>query len=93
MSVEAAIQKTTQDRRRKPAGADRQGAAMTEPFIVDAHVHIGQTGVFFLGVFDPRANLSQVLLADIDDQLKRKILSDNARAVYNIKENSCYASI
>ena len=34
---------------------------------------------------DPRANLSRVLLADIDDQLKRKILSDNAHAVYKIR--------
>jgi len=38
---------------------------------------------------DPRANLSRVLLADIDDQLKRKILSDNARAVYKIRVESC----
>jgi predicted TIM-barrel fold metal-dependent hydrolase len=34
---------------------------------------------------DPRANLSRVLLADIDDQFKRKILSDNAHAVYKIR--------
>ena len=36
--------------------------------------------------FDPRTHISQVLLAEIDDQLKQKILSDNARAVYKIKE-------
>ena len=38
---------------------------------------------------DPRANLSRVLLAEIDDQFKRKILSDNARAVYKIEESTC----
>ena len=38
---------------------------------------------------DPRANLSRVLLAEIDDQLKQKILSDNACAVYKIEEKSC----
>ena len=38
---------------------------------------------------DPRANLSRVLLAGIDDPLKRKILSDNARLVYKIREESC----
>jgi uncharacterized protein len=38
---------------------------------------------------DPRANLSRVLLAEIDDKLKRKILSDNARTVYKIKEEPC----
>jgi uncharacterized protein len=38
---------------------------------------------------DPRANLSRVLLAPIDDELKRKILSDNARTVYKIKEEPC----
>ncbi len=36
--------------------------------------------------FDPRTHISQVLLAEIDNQLKQKILSDNARAVYKIKE-------
>jgi len=38
---------------------------------------------------DPRANLARVLLADIDDQLQRKILSDNAHAVYRIPVESC----
>jgi uncharacterized protein len=38
---------------------------------------------------DPRANLSRVLLADIGDEAKRKILSDNARFVYRIQEQSC----
>ena len=37
---------------------------------------------------DPRANLSRVLLADIDDRLKRKILSDNAHTVYGIQAES-----
>lgn len=32
--------------------------------------------------FDPRSHLSRVLLADIDDELKRKILVENARSVY-----------
>ena len=34
---------------------------------------------------DPRAHLSRVLLADIDEQIKRKILSDNAAYVYKIE--------
>jgi uncharacterized protein len=38
---------------------------------------------------DPRANLSRVLLAEVGDELKRKILSDNARVVYKIEERSC----
>lgn len=38
---------------------------------------------------DPRANLSRVLLADIDDRLKRKILADNAHAVYKLQVKSC----
>jgi predicted TIM-barrel fold metal-dependent hydrolase len=33
---------------------------------------------------DPRANLSRVLLADVDLAVKRKILRDNARTVYRI---------
>ena len=39
--------------------------------------------------FDPRTHISQVLLSDIDDQTKQMILSDNARAVYKIKELPC----
>jgi uncharacterized protein len=38
---------------------------------------------------DPRANLTRVLLAEVDDNLKSMILSENALAVYKIKEKSC----
>jgi uncharacterized protein len=38
---------------------------------------------------DPRANLSRVLLAEIDEDVKQKILCDNARAVYKIEEKPC----
>lgn len=34
---------------------------------------------------DPRAHLSRVLLADIDEQIKKKILLDNAAQVYKIE--------
>jgi len=34
---------------------------------------------------DPAANLSRVLLADLDDRVKRKILVENALAVYRIR--------
>ncbi|MFH1616416.1 MAG: amidohydrolase family protein [Planctomycetota bacterium] len=38
---------------------------------------------------DPRAHLSRVLLADIDDSIKRKILRDNAICVYKVGEKKC----
>lgn len=34
---------------------------------------------------DPRANLSRVLLADVETAAKRRILCDNARAVYGLE--------
>ena len=38
---------------------------------------------------DPRANLSRVLLADVEERIKRKILVDNAAGVYGIQMESC----
>jgi len=38
---------------------------------------------------DPRANLCRILLADVDERLKRKILADNAASVYGIQVESC----
>lgn len=38
---------------------------------------------------DPRANLSRVFLADVDNAVKRGLLADNAARVYGIEVDSC----
>ena len=38
---------------------------------------------------DPRSHLSQVLFADVDDVIKKKILYENAVNVYKVGEKSC----
>ena len=38
---------------------------------------------------DIRAHLSRVLLAEVDDRVKQRILAENARAVYKLGADSC----